>query len=454
MDAGTLDPAKSPPRTRATLPIASAATLLALMNYTAPTTVLADVARELRADIGGQTWILNGISLGLAALLLTAGSLADNYGRRRLFAIGSLVLAASSVLCAAAPTVWLFVVGRLVQGAASAALIAAGLGLVAHTYTEPAARARGTAVWSAMLGLGIALGPLVSALFGAFTHWRIFYVAVSVASVALAAGAVRWLDETRAERARRVDLPGMLTMTGAVALLVTALTLGRTGWSDPAVWVSALGALALLAAFGVIESRRPEPMLDLALLRRPAFVGATLAALVTGLSVIGLMNYFPPVLQQVTGIGPVAGALVFGIWAVTSFVVALVARRLSWSAGRQLVWGMVLAGVGELAMFGAAEAGSWSQAVPGLLVAGVASGVLNAALAGQAVATVPADRASMGSGANNTARYIGSSVGVAVVVAVVSAGRNPAHGIDLALIVSAATAFAGAVGIALLSRKN
>ncbi|QRK93472.1 MFS transporter [Saccharopolyspora erythraea] len=357
-------------------------------------------------------------------------------------------MSASSLVCAAAWTTWVFVVGRLVQGGASAALIAGGLGLLAQAFPADRRRARATATWGSMLGLGIALGPLVAASFAEAGGWRAFYVAVAVATGALGAAAWVLLPESRADRPRRVDLPGVLTLTGGVGALVASLTLGREGWLRPAVLGLAGFAVVVLAAFAVVEARSREPMVELGLLRRPGFLAASIGALVSGLSVIGLMSYLPAIAQQALHLSPVQGAAVFGIWAGTSFVAALLVPP--WPPRRRLVWGLVLAAVGELAMLGAIEAGSWPRMVPGLLIAGVSSGVLNSTLAGQAVATVPGERAGMGSGANNTARYVGSSLGVAVLVAVVSAGRSPAEGADFALVVAAAIALAGAVVTALL----
>src|SRR5262249_19472419 len=132
MTQTAVDTAAPPSATagRAILGMVSAATLLVLMNYTAPFTTLPAITAGLDAGVTGQTWILNGISLGLAALLLAAGSLADDHGRRRVFAIGAGLLAVASVIAAVAPGTLVFVAARIVQGIASAALLAAGLGLV------------------------------------------------------------------------------------------------------------------------------------------------------------------------------------------------------------------------------------------------------------------------------------------------------------------------------------
>ncbi|WUI02985.1 MFS transporter [Spirillospora sp. NBC_00431] len=437
------------PGATAALAVPAAATLLALMNYTAPMAVLSDTARGLHAGATAQIWLVSSISLGLAAALLAVGSLADDHGRRRVFLIGAGVLAASSVACAVAPDAPVFVAGRIVQGAASAALLATGLGIIAASFGPGPRRAHATGMWGAMLGLGIALGPIASAGLAEVGGWRLWYWVSALGSVLLGAAALA-LGESRAARPRGLDVPGLATMSLGVGALVAAITWGRAGWTRPAVLALFAAAAVLLAAFTVIEARRREPMLDLGLFRRPAFLLSITGALVTGLAVIGIMSYLAAVMALVLGLSPVEAALVLAVWSGLSFAAALQARRLParLSAARLLAAGLALSAVGELAMLGLAPGGHWWRLVPGLAVAGIGSGLANAMLARLAVDSVPADRASMGSGANNTARYIGASVGVAIVGAIATgsgAGASDlAHGTNVAMLVSAAVGLAGA----------
>ncbi|HEY3506552.1 MAG TPA: MFS transporter [Actinocatenispora sp.] len=429
--AGTRAPA-------ATTAVTCAATLIALMNYTAPMTVLGPTGRSLGAGLAGQTWILNGISVGLAAVLLTAGSLADAYGRRRVFLVGALLLAVTSAWAALAGSTVSFVLARAGQGAATAALIAAGLGLIARAYQEPGARRQATAVWSAMLGAGIALGPVASAAVTRLADWRWYYAATALAALGLAAAGALVLGES-AGGTRRVDVAGALTLTAGVVCLLAALTLGRTGWVRPGVLALAVAAVVFLLLFGVAEARGRAPMLDLRLLRTPGFVAATVGALLTGAAVVGVMSYLPTVLQHGLGLRPLATAWLFAAWSGTAFAVSLGARRLRVRPRHQLAAGLLLSAVGDLAVLALLQRGT-PALLPGLVVAGVGSGLLNTALARLAVETVPPHAAAMGSGANNTARYIGSSLGVTIVVAVAAV----AHATGV-LVLGAALAAAGSV---------
>ncbi|RAY12258.1 MFS transporter [Actinomadura craniellae] len=445
------------PHARVTLVLAGAATLLALMNYSAPLVTLPAIAQALDADLTAQVWIIGGINLGLAALLLVAGALADARGRKRVFVAGAVVLALAAAADAVATGPLVFVLGRIVQGAASAALLAAGLGAVGHAFPAGPERLRATGVWGAMLGGGTMLGPVAAAVLGG---WRLWYVVTAGAAALLAAAAAWRLRESRATRRREPDLPGALTLGAGFAALVAAITWGRADWTSPEVVVAAGAAVLLLAGFAVIESRRREPMLDLGLFRNPDFTVSVIGALFLGVAVIGVISYLPTVLHVATGMSFLGAALLFGAWSATSFVIALQVRRLGDRvAGRHLVAaGLVLCAAGEAAMLGIHPDTPWWRLVPGLVVCGVGTGMLNAVLASLAVASVPADRAGMGSGAGNTARYLGASIGVAVMVAVATAPSAPSvaaamtEGADLALLASLLIACCGAA-LALLPHR-
>ncbi|MFI1810050.1 MFS transporter [Streptomyces sp. NPDC020422] len=435
-------------RPRATLAVTSAATALTLMNYTAPMLTLPSTARAFGTPASAQAWLLNGTPLGLAVLLLVAGSLADAHGRRRVFLLGTLALGLATALGGFATSTLTFTLARVAQGAASAAVLAASLGLLAHAFPTGAGRIRATGVWGAFVSAGIALGPLLAGTLSTLADWRWTYVTLGAATLLAAALGTRALAESRAPRGGRTDLAGALALGLALAALLTALTLGRDGWLRPPVGLLALAAVVLTAVFVRVEGRASTPMIDLALFRTPAFRAATAGALFTGLAVIGFFSVLPALLQRGAGMSPLTTAWLFLLWSGTAFVVALQSRRLAGrlSATHQLALGFVLSTAGVLALFGALEGAALPRLLPGLVVAGAGSGLLNAALPRLAVDSVPGERAAMGSGANNTARYIGSSAGVALSLALATTGP------DTALLVSAALSLGGAVVTPLVGR--
>ncbi|WP_327655502.1 MFS transporter [Streptomyces sp. NBC_00483] len=446
-------------RPGATLAVTSAATAVALMTYTAPMITLADTAASLHTGLSAQAWLLNGTPLGLAALLLVAGSLADDYGRRRAFVLGTFALGLMTILGALAPTTLLFTLARVAQGAASAAIIAASLGLLVHAFPTPAGRIRATGVWGAFVSGGIAIGPVVAGWVAGLADWRWSYAVLGAAALLVGALAPRALTESRSPRAGRPDLPGALTLGLALVALLAALTLGRDGWLRAPIGVLLAATAVLLAAFVAVERRSASPMLDLSLLRRPLFLASTAGGLFTGLSVVALFSYVPTLVQNTMGVSPMGTAGLFVVWSGTSFLVALQARRLAGrvSPRHQLAVGFALHALAVATMLGAAGSGHWTRLLPGLVVSGVGSGLLNAALPLLAVESVPAGRAAMGSGANNTARYIGSAAGVALMIAVSTSTGTSTHalagGTNAALITSGALALAAA-GLLLALRER
>ncbi|MFF0072281.1 MFS transporter [Streptomyces sp. NPDC005494] len=452
-------PARPHPARRpgATLAVTSAATTVALMNYTAPMTALPALSAAFATPPAAQAWLLNGAPLGLAVLLLVAGSLADDFGRRRLFLIGTLGLGVTTALAALTTGTLGFTLARAGQGAASAAILATSLGLLVDAYPVGHARIRAMGVWGAFVSAGIALGPLLASSLGTL-DWRLTYLALGLGAFVTAAFAFRTLRESRAPRPGRPDLAGAAVLGLAMTALLTALTLGRDGWLRAPVGLLLLAALALTAVFTAVERRAAAPVIALSLLRSRAFLAASAGGLFTGLSVIGLFSYLPTLLQHSLALSALDSAWLFLLWSGTSFVVALQSRRLAGrvAARHQLAAGFALHAVALLPMLGTltgtggASTSVWARLVPALVVAGAGSGLLNAALPRLAVESVPPERAAMGSGANNTARYLGSSAGVALTIAVAT---TPA-GADGAILLSLAMAVAATVGVLFLRDRR
>jgi MFS family permease len=443
-----------------TLLTASCGTLLVLIDYTSPLTTLSPTAAALHIGSSAQTWVLTGTLVGLAALLLTAGSAADDYGRKRVFGSGAVLLLASTALSAAAPNTALFLTGRVLQGCAAAAILAPTLGLISNVYPVGPARVRALGMWGASVGLGIALGPVYAALMERAAGWRSLYWVLAALSAGLVLLTVLGLDESKTERPRKLDPLGVLALASGSSCLIAGLSEGRHGWGRGIVLELLAVGVLLLIAFALVESRVVEPMLDLALFRNPGFIASSSGALFTGLSIVGLMSYLPTVLQKSLGESSLAASGVLAIWSGLSVVSALQARRLvnRLSATTQVAASLLLCGIGEAALYGLHAGGSWVHLAPGLVLAGIGSGILNAALARLAVSSVPPHRAAMGSGANNSARYLGSALGVAVMATVVNQAKSdagPAHamaaGANNAVLVAAAICLLGAA-IALWAR--
>ncbi len=407
------------------LTVGAFGTLLVLAVFSAAVTTVAQSTRALHGGVSAQTWTLSGMSLGLAAALLTVGALADDFGRRRVMIVSAALLAATSALAAAAPTMDLLIAARILQGVAGAGVITAALGSIGHSFVGAHDRAVATSVWGASVGAGIATGPLVGAALAQSIGWRSSYWLMAVSAAVLAAAATA-VPQSRSSHRRPLDLGGAITLTAAMASLTAGLVEGRSSWTAATTVALLLAGVALLAGFSVIELHRRAPMLELGRLKHPLFVASLSGALFTGLGIIGLMSFTPLLLQRGLHMTLVGSAAVLAAWSATSTVIALATRPVlkRFRSPGVLALGFAISAVGEFALTGLGVGSAWSALLPGLLIAGVGSGLANASLGRLAVESVPRDRAGMGSGANNTARYLGGAAGVALVVALATANET------------------------------
>jgi MFS family permease len=437
------------------LTIVAGSTVLVLLAFVTPLATGVRTAAALHAGPAALTWMLSAMSVGLAVALLTAGVLADDRGRRRVFVAGLVLLGVASAVAAAAGHAGIVIAARLVEGLGGAAVLAGGLGMIAHAYPSGAARARAGAIWGAAVGAGTGLGGIVAVVLdGADGSWRVTYAATAVAALVLAVLARRVLPESSG-RPRPVDTAGVLLLAAGMGALLAGLVESRSGarWLWPALIVA---GVALLGAFVAVQARRRSPLIDLALFRSRGFVAATVGALVAGIGVVGVVSYTPTVLQR--GLGASLGAVMvlMLVWSVAGTATAWVLRRAHAVSGGLLLvvsLGVSAAGLAGLAVL---EPGAslW-RLLPGIVVLGLGYGGANAALGREAIAHVPPAKAGMGSGAGNTARYLGSALGVTVAALLATPTSAPAEllrGFDATVLGAAALSAGGAVLVALFRR--
>jgi EmrB/QacA subfamily drug resistance transporter len=398
-----------------TLGAVCVATFMLLLDITIVNVALPDIARDLRTSFTDLQWVIDAYALSLAALLLTAGSLADRVGRRRVFVAGLAVFTAASVLCALAGSPLMLELARALQGVGGAAMFATSLALLAASFQG---RERGTAfgIWGATTGAAVAVGPLVGGALTETLGWEfIFLINVPIGLAAIAATLAR-VRESLDPDAAPTDLPGVVTFSSALFLGIFALVRGNAeGWGSPLIVGFLLGAVALLGAFVAVESRRERPMFDLSLLRRPAFAGVSIAAFALSASMFSMFLYLTLYVQNALGYSPLEAGLRFLPVSLLSFLVAPIAGKLSarLPARAMIGAGLTLVGIGLLLMAGLNASSEWTALLAGFIVAGIGIGMTNPPLASTAIGVVPPERSGMGSGINSTFRQVGIATGIA-----------------------------------------
>jgi EmrB/QacA subfamily drug resistance transporter len=398
-----------------TLIAVSVAIFMLLLDITVVNVALPDIQRSLHSSFQDLQWVVNAYALTLAAFLLTSGAVADLIGRKRVFVAGLLVFTTSSAVCGLSSTPLMLNLARAVQGVGGAMMFATALALIAQAFHG---KERGTAfgVFGAVTGAAVAVGPVLGGIITSGLGWEwIFFVNLPIGIVAVFVTLTKVVD-SRDPNATGVDWLGLVTFSGSLFLLVYALVQGNEkGWGSTEIVCLLIAAGALLAAFVVVEHRQRRPMLDLALFRRPAFTGANIVAFTLSGSFFAMFLYLTLYIQDVLGYSPLQAGLRFLPTTLLSFAVAPIAGRLSVRVPVRLLLGsgLVLIGIGLLAMTTLDAGSHWTVLIPGFVLAGAGVGLVNPPLASTAIGVVPYERSGMASGINSTFRQVGIATGIA-----------------------------------------
>ncbi|MDO8213960.1 MFS transporter [Conexibacter sp. CPCC 206217] len=400
-----------------TLIAVSVATFMLLLDITVVNVALPSIRDDLGASFEDLQWVIDAYALTLAALVLTAGSLADRLGRRRIFVAGLAIFTGASLCCALAPDPTVLNVARALQGVGGAAMFAVSLALIAQEFAP--GRERGTAMgaYGATIGVAVAIGPLLGGALTDSLGWEaIFYLNVPIGLAAIAITYAK-LRESRDPHATRVDWAGTATFSASLVLLVLALVRGNAeGWGSGLIVSLLVGAAVLFGAFVAIERRVAEPMLPLGLFRRASFTGVQIAAFAISGSMFALFLYLTLYLQSYLGLSPFQAGLRYLPITVASFVAAPIAGALLSRVPARLLMstGLGMAGVGLLLMSGVAVDSEWTTLLGGFIVAGAGVGLINPVIGDVAISVVPKEQSGMAAGINDTFRQVGVAVGIAV----------------------------------------
>src|SRR5829696_181419 len=406
-----------------TLVLISIATFMLLLDITVVNVALPDIKRELDASLSSLQWVVDAYTLTLAAFLLTAGSLGDRLGRRRVFSFGFGLFTFASFLCGIAGDPTLLNLARGLQGVGAAGMFATSLALIAQEF-QGRDRATAFGVWGATIGGAVAIGPLVGGLITEHLGWEwIFFVNVPIGLVAIGLTEAR-IANVVAETAERIDIPGLLSFSLGLFLLIFGLIRGNSeGWGSTQIVASLAGAGVLLVLFVAIEARSSHPMLDLDLFRKPAFNGVSAVAFCLSAGMFAMFLYLTLYIQGVLGYEPLEAGLRFLPMTILSFIVSPIAGSLSHRIPIRVLLGvgLGLVGVGLLLIHGIEPDSTWTTLLAGFLVTGVGIGITNPGIGQAAIGVVPVERSGMGSGINTTFRQVGIATGVAGLGAVFQA---------------------------------
>jgi EmrB/QacA subfamily drug resistance transporter len=386
-----------------------------LLDVTIVNVALPDIETAFKSSLSELQWVIDAYSLTLAALLLTAGSTADLFGRRKVFATGIVAFTAGSVLCGLAQSATMLSLSRGFQGIGGAIMFATALALLAQAFA-PKERHIAFAAFGAVTGVAIAAGPVLGGALTSGLSWRwIFFVNVPVGIFALLVTLLR-VDESRIPGAPRPDVAGFVTFSVSLAGLVYGLIKSSNdGWGSTTVIVSLAIFVVMMAVFLVIEWRKERPMLDLSLFNVRTFNGGLVAAWAISASIFSLLTYITIYIQDILGYSAIqAGLRLLPFTGVIFFTAAGAGRLTQKVQTKYLISaGFVLLTIGMFLMRGLTTSDGWTHFLVGFLISGVGCGLINVPLASTAVGVVAPQNAGMASGINSTSRQVGIATGVA-----------------------------------------
>ncbi len=408
----------------ATLIAISIATFMVPLDITVVAVALPDIQRSLDASFADIQWVVNAYTLTFGAFLLTGGSLADLFGRRRIFVVGLYLFTLTSLLCGFAPNPLMLNLARGAQGLGAAFLFSAALALLAQEF-HGRTRATVFSIWAAVMGMGIALGPLIGGGVTGWLGWKwAFLINVPIGAIVIALTLLFKVRESRDPDARGVDWAGLVTFASGFFMVILALVSGNErGWRSPYIVGLLMGGILLFAAFVVAERLQQHPMFDLALFRKPTFSGASLIAIAIAGSFFSMFIYLPLYFQNILSYSPLKAGLSLLPLTVPLLIVPPIAARLSTllSARVLLSAGLGLVCLGLLwIMAGINTNANWTPLLAGFVVAGIGAGLVNGELPNVAISVVPPEHSGMASGITSTCRQIGFGIGIAGLGAILS----------------------------------
>jgi EmrB/QacA subfamily drug resistance transporter len=409
-------PSSDPPPSGAALVAVCLGFFMILLDGSALNVALPSIEHDVHGSISTLQWVVNIYTIPLASVLLTAGSLADRWGVRRLFVSSLAAFTFASLLCSLSPTLGLLVAARFLQGVAAGWLLPTTLAIIARTYPDQLERARAITVWGAVGGVALVTGPIAGGFFTDLWGWRsIFAINVPVGLITVCL-AQRYVRETP-RRDARPDLPGQLTAIVALSAAVAYLIEGAPlGWAAPLPLALLAASVLSGAAFVAVEAQTSHPMLPLAVFRRAAFTASITNGFVFQFGGYGLQFMLAIYLERQWGVSalrtgvyflPFGIAWVFGTIVLNRRLVALGPRTL-------LSTGAAVAFAGALLLLGVRGRDTWLPFTVGTTLAGLGCGVFAPSLNAAALMSIEPAYAGLGSGILNTARQIGMAMGVAL----------------------------------------
>ena len=400
--------------------------LVIALDNTVLNLALPSIANDLGAHASDLQWIVDVYVLVFAGLLLTSGSLGDHIGRKRTLQLGLIIFALFSLGAALSTSTGMLMVMRSCMGIGGALIMPSTLSTLTATFRDNKERAQAIAIWAATFGMGVGIGPLIGGwLLSNFGWSSVFYINLPVVAIGLIGGYF-FIRDSKAEHARKLDIPGaLLSIAGLFALVYGIIEAGMNGWTAPQVLWAFGGAAILLTAFAILENKSQHPMLRMVFFKNPSFTGANIALTLVFFGMMGSFFFLGQYLQSVLGYSPLESGVRLLPNAVVLAVTAANSSRVARVLGTKftVALGIALTGSGFLYLSLIADVNtSYAAIVTGMCITGLGMGLTMSPATNSIMGSIPVEEAGIGSAMNDTTRQIGGALGVAVLGTLMNSG--------------------------------
>ena len=405
------------PRPGLILAICCLSLLMVAMDVTIVNVALPSIHHDLRASISGLQWVIDAYTMVVASLLMMAGSMADRFGRRRVFQTGMAIFMLGSLLCSLAPNIHALIAFRVLQALGATMLNPVAMSIIVNTFHEPKARARAIGIWGAVAGVSMALGPLIGGVLTQSIGWRsIFWVNLPIGAAAMML-ATLYIPESKAALPRRVDPVGQTLVFIALAMLTYAVIEGpHIGWNTPVIAGAFTLVVLAIVSLLVYEPRRKEPLIDLRFFRSAPFSSATVIAICSFSAFSGFLFLNTIYLQEVRGYSAFQTGLCTLPMALATILCSPLSGRLLGTHGTRpslLISGMATA-ISAVMLTQLTATTPLGLLLVSYVIFGIGFGMVNAPITNTAVSGMPKAQAGLAAAVASTSRQVGASLGVAI----------------------------------------
>jgi EmrB/QacA subfamily drug resistance transporter len=381
--------------------------------------ILPTLETVLNGNFKGIQWIMNAYTIACTTVLMATGTLADRFGRKRIFCIAIILFGITSLVCGLAQSVTILILARFLQGITGGAMLVSQVAVLSHQFRQGEERAKAFGTWGIIFGIGLGFGPIIGGAIVSISNWQWVFLVHVLISIITWFLALFGVQESSDPEAKKLDILGITTLSASVFSLAFYITQGPDlGLGSPvAIGILAFSVLSFIS-FILVERLSPHPSFDFSIFRVRDFSGALFGSMGMNFSFWPFMIYLPIYFQKGLGYGSVTAGLSLLAYTLPALVVPPLGERLAirHGPGVAIPFGLFTIGLGFISMKlgSSVDQPSWLTMLPGCLLAGTGLGLTNTPVSNTTTGSVPGARAGMASGIDMSARLISLAVNIAL----------------------------------------